>query len=79
MQLLASAKEEWAQQNNVPDGSHCDINAVLKNVKGGKMPCCPTTGKPMHDIGKVGEDPFCLVHGTMVKTPSPDGTSPGND
>lgn len=75
MRLLDSCKEQWAYQNDIPDGSPCDTNAVLQYGKGATMPWCPTTGGPTYSLGKMGEDPSCPVHGSLMNPHYPDGTS----
>jgi len=76
MRMLDSCKEQWAQQNNIPNGSPCDTNAVLQYGKGGIMPQCPAAGKSTYSLGKMGEEPSCSIHGSMLDIHYPDGSKP---
>ena len=63
LQNIDAAKEQYALQNNISQGSYTPVNADLygagKYIK--TVPACPTTGPSGYTINAIGTGPVCII------------------
>ena len=59
--MIDGAKDQFAIENRLPEGTVVDPKQVIPYLKGNAMPKCPSGG--IYSIGKVGEDPSCSIPG----------------
>jgi hypothetical protein len=66
LRMIDAAKEQWVVENNKTNGTvvtEIEIRPYMKLDSKGNFPRCPNGG--IYSIGKVGENPTCLL-GTNV-------------
>ena len=65
--ILDAAKEQWAFEHHVSDGTPPITNEVTQFIKGDTMPTCPTTGRDSYRLNIIGAEPECVFHGSRFK------------
>jgi len=61
---MDSKKEEWAMEEKLEDGVLVDTNAIMAYVRGRNMLICPLSPKTVYDLGRLGEETRCPLHGS---------------
>jgi hypothetical protein len=57
---IQSAKDSWANEHGITDGSIVPTEADLSQyLRGDEFPYCPIGGASKYEINPIGEDPAC--------------------
>ena len=80
MCLIDAAKEQYAIAHGLTKGNVVTRDQVAEYIKGGWQNFdCFAAGGDKYDLGVVGEDPKCPVHGSLHNAHLPDGSNPYED
>lgn len=60
LRQIDGAKEQWALEMKLPEGTPADANAIAQYIKGG-WPACPGGG--VLTAGAIGAPPLCTLPG----------------
>jgi len=58
LRMIDAAKEMWALERDIQEGTEPDLAGIAEFLKGGVLPVCPATKQP-YRVNPIGTAPAC--------------------